>query len=507
MEVVFLYSVANMLFGIITTVFTGYCLVYYLDFFMERRNLFEWNGKYLMIISYIIIDYLLDYTFQTGIETKDTNGKQFVFLGIVYGATKLFYYSKRQIEVFLTITFVALKDLSAFISTTFIMCSTKVFDLWLLLLDKGCVSVEIAEQLVNTTACIIQFIMMAMYCGLLYKSLKMVVKNYKNKDYLVRREELLFLLTPGCVAFLLCLLLRTILITVEDGMPIDLYEKYPELILVVPLIMILALMSIVYSVKLFQDMITVNKERSEKLILEKQLKNMQEHIAEMEYIYSGVRSMKHDMKNTLSVIMQLAVNKEQIAQRNCHGEVKNHTLENQPDEELERYLKELNQTMDRLEFQYKTGNSVVDVLLNMKYHELARTMSDIKLNADRLIFPKKMKLQSYDIGIIIGNALDNAIEACKKLKGKEPEAEVYITLSSFIKGKMFFLEVENSFEGKIIRDKHTEFPITDKSDKKVHGIGLSNIKKTVEKYRGGVDWSVENKKFTLTIMLQNEERR
>jgi len=478
-----------MLFGIVTTIFVGYCLVYYFDSFMERRKRFEWNGKYLILIFYIIMDYLLDYIFQTGMETKDTNGKQFVFLGIIFGFAKLFYHSGRQMPVFLTITFVTLKDLSAFISTTFIMCSTKLFDLWLLLLEKGYVSVEIAEQLVDATACILQFIMMAIYGGLFYKSLKTVVKNYKNKDYLVRREELLFLLTPGCVVFLLCILLRTILITMEDGMPMDLYEKYPGLIPVVPLIMILSLISIVYSVKLFQDMITVNMERSEKLILEKQLKNMQEHIAEMEHIYSGVRSIKHDMKNTISVIMQLAVNEKTM-----------------PNEELQNYLAELNQSMDRMDFQYKTGNNVVDVLVNMKYHELTSTIDDIRLNADRLVFPENLQIQGYDLGIIIGNALDNAVEACKKLKEKDQSAEVFITLSSFIRGKMFFFEIENNFDGKIIRKNYSEFPITDKSDKKTHGIGLSNIKKTAEKYHGAVDWSVENKKFILTVMLQNERK-
>ena len=154
-----------MLFGIVTTIFAGYCLVYYFDSFMERRKRFEWNGKYLILIFYIIMDYLLDYIFQTGMETKDTNGKQFVFLGIIFGFAKLFYHSGRQMPVFLTITFVTLKDLSAFISTTFIMCSTKLFDLWLLLLEKGYVSVEIAEQLVDATACILQFIMMAIYGG------------------------------------------------------------------------------------------------------------------------------------------------------------------------------------------------------------------------------------------------------------------------------------------------------------------------------------------------------
>ena len=199
--------------------------------------------------------------------------------------------------------------------------------------------------------------------------------------------------------------------------------------------------------------------------------------------------MKHDMKNTLSVIMQLAGNEE-----------------GQANEELQKYLSELNQTFDRLDFQYKTGNSVVDILLNMKYHELTRIMPDIQLNADRLLFPENLQIQGYDIGIIIGNALDNAIEACKKLKEKDRSVETFITLSSFTRGKMFFIEVENCFDGKITRKKYSEFPVTDKKDKKAHGIGLSNIKNTAEKYHGGVDWTDENKKFTLTVMLQNERR-
>lgn len=484
-----MYSVVSRLFGIATMVFTGYCLGYYFDSFMERRKCFAWNGKYLILFSYILTDYLLDYLFQTGLETKDTNGKQFVFLGIVFGVTKLFYHSGKQMSVFLTITFVALKDLAAVISTTFIMCSTKVFELWIILMDRGYISAETAEQMIEVTASILQLIMMMLYMLLFYQSLKAVVKNYKNKNHIIHKEELLFLLTPGCVAFLLGILLRTIFITIEDGIPMDLYEKYPGLIPIVPLIMILALLSIVYSVKLFQDMITVNEERSEKFILEKQVKHMQEHMAEMEHIYSGVRSMKHDMKNTLSVIMQLALNEE-----------------GQSNEELQKYLVEMNQTMERLDFRYKTGNSIVDVLLNMKYHELSRTMPDIQFDVDRLLFPDNLQIQGYDIGIIIGNALDNAMEACMKLKEKDRSADAFITLSSFTRGRMFFIEVENSFEGKIIRKKYSEFPVTDKKDKKAHGIGLSNIKNTAEKYHGGVDWTAQNKKFTLTVMLQNERR-
>ena len=167
-------------------------------------------------------------------------------------------------------------------------------------------------------------------------------------------------------------------------------------------------------------------------------------------------------------------------------------------------MSELNQTFDRWEFRFKTGNTVVDTLLNMKYHEIMRTIPDLQLNADKLLFPEDLDIQSYDIGVILGNALDNAIEACKKLKEVEQGEETFIRLYSFSKRKMFFIRVENSFDGVVIRKKGAEFPATTKSDRKVHGIGLTNIKNTADKYHGGVDWEVSNKIFTLTVMLKNE---
>ena len=157
-----------------------------------------------------------------------------------------------------------------------------------------------------------------------------------------------------------------------------------------------------------------------------------------------------------------------------------------------------------LEFQFRTGNTVVDTLLNMKYHEAVRTIPDMQMDADRLLFPDNLLIQSYDIGIILGNALDNAIEACRKLKGKESDAETFIRLSSFRKGKMIFIEITNSFDGNVIRKRQSEFPATDKADKEAHGIGLANIKNAAGKYHGAVDWSVNNKVFTLSVMMQNE---
>ena len=71
------------------------------------------------------------------------------------------------------------------------------------------------------------------------------------------------------------------------------------------------------------------------------------------------------MKNTVSVIRQLAAGKEEGREK-----------------ELYAYLEELNRSMDRLEFRFKTGNTVVDTLLNMKYHEITRLVPDLQMDVE-----------------------------------------------------------------------------------------------------------------------------
>ncbi|MFG6332513.1 MAG: hypothetical protein K1W28_11925 [Lachnospiraceae bacterium] len=165
------------------------------------------------------------------------------------------------------------------------------------------------------------------------------MSDYREKDYAVHRTELLFILTPGLTGLMVCTLLRITIDTAENGVPEMLYDRYPSLMVIMPVILLLLLFSVMFGIKLFQDMICWNREKSSRIILEKQVSSLQEHMGEIERVYSGIRGMRHDMKNTISVIMQLAAGKE---------------------EGLQAYLEELSRTMDRLEFRFKTGNTVVD---------------------------------------------------------------------------------------------------------------------------------------------------
>ena len=107
---------------------------------------------------------------------------------------------------------------------------------------------------------------------------------------------------------------------------------------------------------------------------------------------------------------------------------------------------------------------------------------------------------------VAGDALDNAIEACRRLKAEEPGADAFIRLGSLQKGNLLILKIENSFDGRLVKKGQDEFPETVKEDRESHGIGLSNIKSTARKYQGTMDFKVNGRVFILSVMMKNERR-
>ena len=469
--------------------FQGYCLQYFLGSFLESRWKDRWNSL-CMAVLYATGLYGLSRVFHQDSVLRydgywETVWRMALSLCILFVLAMCFYKALRPVSAFLVITFQAVADISRYVTVIlFSKMGDSVVELWNWCVERGIITSDRALMLtLNGSILAVQILQYLVIALLFYVSLRKIVWDFKEKDYEIHRTELLFLLTPSAAGLFVCLLLRIIMVTLEDKVPKMLYDRYPILTIVLPAILLLSLLSILYGVKLFQDMVYRNKAKSERVILKNQVKNMQEHMEEMERIYSEIRGMKHDMKNTLAVILQLSMEEKG---------------------ELQEYLADLNQTFDRLDMRFRTGNTVADTLLNMKYHEAVRLVPDLEMDTDRLVFPQDMKIHSYDIGIILGNAVDNAVRACQKLKEKEPEAEVFIRFVSMQKGNLLVLKVENSFDGKLVRKPREEFPVTDKPDKENHGMGLVNIKNTVEKYHGTMDYMVKGRVFILSMMMKNE---
>ena len=480
-----MYEVVNGLLEVLSAMFQGYCLQYFYGSFLESRVQKRYAGL-LAVILYAVLKLGADLILPSNYGSVRIFVKLVLTLCLLTVIAMCFYRAAGKITVFLVTSFMAASEISLFLAVIIFWLGNNLYSLWAWCLERGYItSVDVFDGFLSATTFGMPIIMHILAAVLLFAAIKSITRSFREKDYAVHQRELLFILTPSMTGVCICTLLRMVLVTIEDGIPVSLYEKYPSLMIIVSVALLLSFLSVLFGVKLFQDMICWNREKSSRIILEKQVGSLQEHMREMERVYSGIRGMKHDMKNTLSVIMQLASGKE---------------------EELQAYLEELKQTMDRLEFRFKTGNTVMDALLNMKYHEIIRAVSDLQMDVEGLQFPERLFIQSYDIGIILGNALDNAMEACRKLKSKEPDAEAFMRISSFQKRELFFLKVENSFDGQLVRRRQEEFPMTEKADRENHGIGLANIKSTAEKYHGTMDFKVNGRVFILSVMMKNERR-
>ncbi|MDE5933143.1 MAG: ATP-binding protein, partial [Lachnospiraceae bacterium] len=203
--------------------------------------------------------------------------------------------------------------------------------------------------------------------------------------------------------------------------------------------------------------------------------------------YDGIRGMRHDMNNYIADMEQLI---EENVGRDLTG-VSAGT-------EAQRYLCHMKKAMETLTMQYQTGNPVMDVVMNRKWQECEK--AGISLDSD-FLYPGQLGIEAFDLGILLNNALDNAIEACAKCRKRLCEISVH----SYQKGRMFFLRIENDCDGGNIRYTEEKTLQTTKEDEWIHGIGLRNMQSVVERYYGTMNYEIRDDRFFLTIMLQGRE--
>lgn len=104
-----------------------------------------------------------------------------------------------------------------------------------------------------------------------------------------------------------------------------------------------------------------------------------------------------------------------------------------------------------------------------------------------------MKINFFDLNIILGNLMDNAIEGTLNAEKK------IIMLSMELDRKVLYINIKNSYD-QVVRIKDNKL-MTRKSDKISHGIGLENIRIIVNKYNGQLDINYDENVFEVDILL------
>jgi hypothetical protein len=184
-----------------------------------------------------------------------------------------------------------------------------------------------------------------------------------------------------------------------------------------------------------------------------------------------VKSLYHDMKNHMICIGNL----DDI-------------------EKVREYIKDINLELNSIENSFNTGNKIVDILMSEKKNKCIEKGIKFECFLD---FSKLDFINMKDICSILSNALDNAINACDKIK--DSSILKYICIKVTYVNNFCVINIENSKINKVLKRK--KCIITDKKDKFVHGIGIKNIKATVSKYDGEVNINYTDEKFLLTVMI------
>jgi len=215
------------------------------------------------------------------------------------------------------------------------------------------------------------------------------------------------------------------------------------------------------------------KERSNYKIIEIKNELLTKSIEEKEKVYKEIRKINHDFKNHIVCI-------ENLLKEGKH----NLAIE---------YIRDLKNEAFETYTWIKTGNDVVDAILNQKRSE--GNSKNIKMNM-KVSIPEDIDIEPLDLCAILGNALDNSIEANEKI---EDINKRYISVVMNPYKDYLFVEISNpSILNPIGEDGQLR---TTKKDKENHGFGIKSIEQVVEKYDGMLNYEYQNGQFILNIML------
>ena len=389
---------------------------------------------------------------------------------ILLAAASKFLDMNREFTFFLGVIFFSIKNLSALI-----MRSISYF------LGKNLEHrAETAENVFANAAwnyVFVAVLQLILFSVMLYA----VVRLLKKKTMKLHIKELCYLLLIPITGILFVNIIFNILLIVNENLVFQLYEQFPVFLGIVPVVAALFYAGILITIVSYQKMIGLQEEKEKYFVEQQQVHAIQERMEEVEQFYHGIRQMKHEMKNHMTNIKGLVRN-------GSYGDI-------------EQYIDHMDESMNVFEITIKTGNTVTDVIVNDK--QKAAEKQGILFQSE-FSYPKSDGYNAYDIGVIINNLLQNALEACEKMA----EGKRYIYLSGRQKKKFYVINVKNSFEGEVTFDTKTNLPLSTKGkDTALHGIGLSNVKREVDKYMGDVDIRAKKNEFIVTALLQERRKK
>lgn len=236
--------------------------------------------------------------------------------------------------------------------------------------------------------------------------------------------------------------------------------------------LIMLIISNMLIVKLMNDFHNEVVNENKLILAEKMIEQQQKQYQMMFEENEVIHKLRHDQKNFIIGLLSQIQNKD-------YDEMVN---------QLNAQLQELQAGSD----QNICGNSVIDTIINYKISEAKKKNIKIDFHYKGL---HNIQISGIDLAILLGNALDNAIEATEKIRETEKRiVELYI----YLKSNQLVMIIENNVTQNVDVD-HLQ---TEKTGN--HGYGVVNMKSVVNKYAGSLSFFCEDKVFKTVIVLKTE---
>lgn len=215
-------------------------------------------------------------------------------------------------------------------------------------------------------------------------------------------------------------------------------------------------------------------QKYETAMLEQKVKEYANQLDVIRQSEEKIKALRHDMKHHMNEIKLLA---------NRH-----HVVEIQEYIDcMETYIRNPNEIVS-------SGNMEIDSVLNYMLQKAREKLDTVIV---KVMLPEKMK-HTFEINVLIGNLLENAIEAATRTEQK------YLKVNISLKKGVLKIRIENSFlPGELQNRKRGESKVflTTKREKEQHGIGLKSVEKIVEAYNGTMEVVLQDDIFCVNVIL------
>ena len=374
-------------------------------------------------------------------------------IGIIISILIIYIYSLLNLKG----TFMQKMFWSIFVMLLIMGITTVVLSIEGCIIGKGYLDLVIQKDLYRFVGVVVIQIV------LFYLTRFMIKRTKKDSTYSLKWNEWFVLLIIPVISIFTMSFVSLIIINIEEQL-----SPMQHIFSILSILGILMTNSLVYV--LYVNMQKDHAKQLEYSILQQAFKSQEKSVEETKILYQSVRSIRHDLKQHFQVALTM-----------LHSGKINEAVD---------YMEKYNDTvLDGISNKVFCDNDVVNYIINSK----SKICSDRHIKIYIYIANEIPEFSDLDLCVLLGNALDNAIE------GVSGDGNNDIYLEHSIVDNFFMLSVTNTISISLL--EYNPNLISTKNEKEVHGLGILSMKEVVQKYNGSIEFYESDNKFCCDMLL------